>query len=960
VHVLGPRFGWPLVPIERHICTMATARYHGLPGALEKVAEQLELPVQKDAAGKRLMLRLSRPGRDGRFVEPTADELKQLIAYCRRDVEVERAIFHALKALPATEQALWQLDRRINDRGFAIDVALATRARMLAATEKENINARLRAITDGAVAGFTKIEAIRKFVNARGHDMAKLNKRAVTAALAHDVDDVVREVLELRQAAACNTEAKFDAVLATALPDHRSYGLLHFYGTHTGRWTSSGFNVHNLPREAGEHIGAAIAIIQAGDLERLRNLGLPLELIASIVRGLVVAPPGKRLLVGDFSTIEPRIAAWLANETWKIENFYAFDRTGDPALDTYRVLGAKMRGKPVDPNDGATRQHGKTVTMAFTFGAGVRVWRQHVPDDPRSDDEIKAQEVLQFRRLHPKQTEFMYTLEAQALHCVASGKPVNGARHSFAIDGDTLMMTLPSGRTLFYPRVRLKPGKFGKSVIAYYKAKTDCEAEMWYGSWIAHLVSATARDLLVNALFKLDVANFEVVLHVHDEVVAEIDTDAVDTKAFQRCMLDAPEWAEGLPLAAKVRSGTRYIKAETARSAELAPGEIKDTPPAKPAPKPPIKPAPISTTTIIPPAPASVQKPKPAPAPKPAAAAPAASEPPAAPKGKRNGHTVAWMQSSIAFPAFDASEMTTIDLAELISEPVPKNRKICCPFHDETTPSLHIYPDHYYCFGCHAYGDHIDWLTQVEGLSHTAAQERLSNWRGAVISPAAGPSTPTLEDIEQAEKDRAYTLRWWDAAKPIKGTLAARYLAETRGIDLDLLPDDVDDVLRFHPNCVFGPSTRHPCLITLMRDARGNAPIGIQRTALTPEAKKIDRRMLGLSGVVKLWPASSSLVVGEGLETVLAAATRLDYRGEPLRPAWAALSDGALKKFPIIDGVERLIVLADNDANNAGAIAAETCKRRWLEAGRRVALLMPDRSGTDFNDIVLDNLKASS
>lgn len=445
VHVLGPRFGWPLIPIERHICTMAMARYHGLPGALEKVAEYLGLPVQKDAAGKRLMLKLSRPDKNGNFIEPTADELKQLIAYCRLDVEVERAIFHALAALPATEQALWQLDRRINDRGFAIDITLATRARQLAAVEKRNINARLRDITGGTVEGFTKIEAIREFVNARGLAMTELDKPAVVAALKRDIDSTSREVLELRQAAASNIEAKFDAVLATTSPDHRSYGLLHFYGTHTGRWTSSGFNAHNLPREAGEHISEAIAAIQAGELERLREFGSPLKLIASTVRGLVIAPDGKLLLIGDFSTIEPRIAAWLADETWKIENFYAFDRTGDPMLDTYRVLGAKMRGVPVDPNDKATRQHGKTVTMAFTFGAGVRVWRQHLPDDPRSDDEIKAQEVMQFRRLHPKQTQFMYQLEAQALRCVASGKPIVDKRHSFEMMGDTLIMRCRAG-----------------------------------------------------------------------------------------------------------------------------------------------------------------------------------------------------------------------------------------------------------------------------------------------------------------------------------------------------------------------------------------------------------------------------------------------------------------------------------------------------------------------------------
>ena len=231
-----------------------------------------------------------------------------------------------------------------------------------------------------------------------------------------------------------------------------------------------------------------------------------------------------------------------------------------------------------------------------------------------------------------------------------------------------------------------------------------------------------------------------------------------------------------------------------------------------------------------------------------------------APAAHRNGadiRTVRPAQSSIAFPAFDVREVTTIDLAELIDEPVPKNRKICCRFHDEATPSLHIYRDHYYCFGCHAYGDHIDWLMQVEGLDHTAAQDVLTNWTGPVI-PQRAATGLALEEIEQAEKDRAYVLRWWDAAKPIRGTLAARYLADIRGIDLDALPDNVDDVLRFHKSCVFGPGIRHPCLIALMRDACGDAPIGIQRIALTPDAQKIDRRMLGTAGVVKLWPAGTA------------------------------------------------------------------------------------------------------
>jgi phage/plasmid primase-like uncharacterized protein len=140
-----------------------------------------------------------------------------------------------------------------------------------------------------------------------------------------------------------------------------------------------------------------------------------------------------------------------------------------------------------------------------------------------------------------------------------------------------------------------------------------------------------------------------------------------------------------------------------------------------------------------------------------------------------------------------------------------------------------------------------------------------------------------------------------------------------------------------------------------MRNPISDAPTGIQRIALTLDAQKIGRMMYGPSGVVKLWPAGKRLAIGEGLETTLAAATRLNYHDAPLRPAWAALSEGALGRFPVIDGVERLILLADNDHNHAGQVAAEACKQRWQQAGRSGVLLMPDRPGADFNDIVLES-----
>ena len=213
-----------------------------------------------------------------------------------------------------------------------------------------------------------------------------------------------------------------------------------------------------------------------------------------------------------------------------------------------------------------------------------------------------------------------------------------------------------------------------------------------------------------------------------------------------------------------------------------------------------------------------------------------------------------------------------------------------CPFHDDRTPSLTIYHDHFHCFGCGAHGDHVDWLMMVEGLDREQAMKTLENWKG--------PGSRVR--IDNGESKRACALRLWQEARPIAGTLAAQYLAEHRRIDLAALPANIDEVLRFHPRCPFGPGTRHPCLVALMRDVGSNEPSGIHRIALAPDGNRIARRMLGNWGAVKLWPASTQLIVGEGLETVLAAATRLTHHGAPLRPAWSALSSGALGRLPIV------------------------------------------------------------
>jgi hypothetical protein len=319
---------------------------------------------------------------------------------------------------------------------------------------------------------------------------------------------------------------------------------------------------------------------------------------------------------------------------------------------------------------------------------------------------------------------------------------------------------------------------------------------------------------------------------------------------------------------------------------------------------------------------------------------------PAAHSRQHNGakiHLAAAQADPIQLPQTSVAEANMPPLADVIGMPL-RDGKICCPFHADSTPSLHLYDDHFHCFGCGAHGDHIDWLMMVEGMDRDEAVRVLKSWDHPIVRPRPAP--------EGEEEKRRLALQLWHDARPIAGTLAARYLSERRRIDVAALPDG-DAALRFHPSCLFGSGVRKPCLIALLRDVVTDEAIGIHRIALTPDADRIERRMLGGAGAVKLWPAASQLIVGEGIETVLAAATRILYHGAPLRPAWSALSSGFLGKLPVVPGVERLLILVDHDVNGEGQRAAARCTERWSRAGRGVIQLKPKRLGDDFNDVIM-------
>ena len=893
--LLQPRYGWPLVPLERHRCTMAMALAAALPGSLENAAAALNLPYQKDREGRRLMLRLSRASNS----EPDAEDLQRLYKYCARDVEVERALFHRLSPLCASEQALWTLDARINARGFHVDRVLAEAARALANKEQDAINNAVSMLTNGTITTANQVGRIQAFVNERGHALASLDKQSVSAVLANNPASEVKQLLELRRDGSRASVRKINSLLAGVDDDNRLRGTLRFHGAATGRWSGSRFQPQNLKKpESKQHIQAAIDAIVAGDDVQLRKLGAPLTLIGDVSRAMICAPPGHILVGGDFSAIESRVLAWIASEEWKLDTYRQFDASGDPALEPYCVTATHVLKRPVTPEDEAGRQIGKMCDLAFGYGGGLGAWRKFDSSNVHSDDDVERFKG-EWRAAHKATVAFWRALETMLRRAIRTGQPIKLRSLTCTFEDDTLYVTLPSGRRLSYPQARLVPGKFDGTTQIIFKDNARggwSDNRSWHGTFTENVVSAISRDLLAASMQRLEAAGYPVVLHVHDEIVCEVPaTTAGDRNKFLKLLTELPDWAAGLPLAAKVWSGQRYAKTTGPAQTETQAADAAVTPSRQ------VNGGPTH-----------------------AAAAPA----------------------SIAVPA-DTEEQTPeayVPLPELIGQPLTADGNIHCPFHADSTPSLHIYPDHFHCFGCGAHGDSVDWLMMIEEMSRDEALAVLERSKGRLVSP------PRVDD---GEAGRARALRLWQQAKSIAGTLAAQYLAERRRIDIAALPDNVDEVLRFHPSCPFGPGARHPCLLALMRDVASDEPAGIHRIALTPDAGKIDRRMLGRGGAVKLWPVGTQLIVGEGIETVLAAATRISHRGAPLRPAWSAVSSGALSKLPVVAGVDRLLILVDHDLNGQGQAAAARCAERWSRAGRSVTQLKPKQPGTDFNDVVM-------
>jgi DNA polymerase family A/Toprim domain/CHC2 zinc finger len=914
-HVLAPRDGFQPIALEAWHCSQRLAMANAYPAELGLLSEALELPYRKDPKARRALLDVSRPRKRSRGntkIEwcEDADKLQLVCERCRLDVVTMRAVWQhpKLKHLSETERRYQLLDTRINQRGVAIDRAFVTAARTLAVRERNAINARLADLTAGTITSVDQIKRLLAAVNGHGHQMTTLGKRSVAALLAHKPGDYVRELLELRRAGARASVRKFERLLSYAGDDDRIRGSLRMYGAGPGRWAGTGPQLQNLKRNESNLPLSVVDAVRSGDRSLIAQFGNPLTLLGDISRAAICAAPGHLLIAADFSAVESRVLAWLAQEQWKLEAYRHYDATGDKGLEPYQIVAAQMLRKDAPDVTAEERQLGKAAELAAGFGGSIGAWRRILPNDERSDAEIKAI-IDKWRRAHPRTQKLWRDFEKAIPVAIRTGQLVRIGRGNLGsvietyYQNDNLYLTLPSGRQITYPEARLLPNnKFegGRPNVGFKdnarKQWTDYRG--WFGTFIENVVQGTARDLLAAAIERLEARGIPVVLHCHDDIAVEVPAGTLAEAEFLRIMLEPPAWAEGLPLAGKVRCGAHYLEPPE-QAAEPQPADVAE----------------LAIDQYV------------------ASVIPELEQP-------EHEETTGEMLTEL-------SEREA-PLFELVS-PRTENNKVCCPFHADATPSCQLYADHYHCFACGAHGDRMHWLTQVEELTREEAIALIEDWHDE-------PQLQLRLALDDKAEKTAGALELWHKAGPIAGTLAERYLAETRTIDVSKLPTNIGDSLRFLGRCPFGPKQKRPCLLALMRDPKTDAPLGIHRIGLklvNGEVHRLDRMALGHMGVVKLWPAGDRLVVGEGIETTLAAATRIPYQGAALTPAWSAVTEAGLEHLPVLSDVRQLIVLADHDRNGVGQKAAARCVQRWQAAGRTAVPLLPNEPGTDFNDIVM-------
>lgn len=610
------------LPLEKIRCTMSQALMCNLPRKLEQAVKvwRKDAP-QKDNEGHKLMMKMSKPRKFRKaelsaFPDPEkakatqeyvyavlskggiptiknyhqyivypCDEpmFKRYVEYCRQDVVAEEVLFTELPPIPERELKVWRLDQTINDRGVGIDRFHAVKIMDMVNKVEDILTEEASEITYGAVSTMKSSKAIIEWLQSRGVDTDSASKQAISDLLERpDLSSDVRRFLEIRQTIAMSSTAKYQTMLCTSCYDGRAHGTMIYHGASTGRFAGALIQPQNLTRPSTNNMNIPegskpldnydisemdIELAASGNLDLIQQYWKDPKVLASdCLRAMIHARKGYDFICADYSGIEARALAYLAGEEYVLQGF----RDG---LDPYKVAATTIYGVKYEDVDKKQRQVGKTATLACGYGGGYGAFLRFGADRMGIDEEEGKKIIAAWRDGHPMTVKLWHKLVEAAVMAMTNKGGIYSYRGvSFQYYKRFLLMKLPSGRFLFYFEPKLEDVEMAWSTPekpAFKKlvtAMTLTPEKQFVRRPLNHLIlsenvtQAFCRDLMVNAMFNLEEANYPVVFHVHDEIIAEVLKGFGSVEEFESIMCKLPQWAEGLPVKAEGWRGEFYRK----------------------------------------------------------------------------------------------------------------------------------------------------------------------------------------------------------------------------------------------------------------------------------------------------------------------------------------------------------------------------------------------------------------
>lgn len=551
-------------------CTMVHALSLGFPASLADVGKALNLEEdkQKMAVGKRLITYFCKPckptmangQRTRNYPHHDPEKWNLFKEYNRQDVVTEQAIYDKLMKfpLPESEHRLYCLDQSINDYGIGVDADLMDNVIGYSKEYETALRKECGALTGGI--NIHSIVQLKQWLTEQeGRQIDSLTKDDVDQLLNLDLKPGSRRILELRQETGKTSVKKYEAFERSICSDGRIHGAFQFYGAgRTGRWAGRLIQPQNFPRNAFEDIALARQMVKSKQWDEIEMLyGSMNDVFSTLIRTLIVPPQGMTFAIADYSAIEARVVAWMADEKWRQD---VFAKGGD----IYCMSATQMFGVPVEKHgqNNHLRKKGKVAELACGYGGGVGALRKMGGEQMGLTEKEMDDIVRKWRRSSPHVVRLWRELGDAAIEAIDTRLRVKCSHGvSFKYAKGILFMQLPSGRSLAYVQPRFDGRELTYMGMNQTTRKWE-RTKTWGGKLTENLIQAIARDCLAVSMSKIQKAGYHTVMHVHDEVIVEVSSKGAEghLKRIEELMGEPIEWAPGLILTADGFTSEYYRK----------------------------------------------------------------------------------------------------------------------------------------------------------------------------------------------------------------------------------------------------------------------------------------------------------------------------------------------------------------------------------------------------------------